>query len=135
MSETAAAWKCQPLTHGLVEEAEPKLVSRTHKLHTGNAFLLSWDTRRKVELWHPEVGAEACRGASPGPAPIPPTCTAHPCMQPCRLQLPAWSPEQGGGGQGESLVSKYKAVGYMQGQKVLYEMLQEHSGGGMSSCV
>lgn len=81
MSETAGPWKSQSLTRGLVDEAESKLISGTHKLHTGNAFLFPWDTRRKADLWHPEVGAEACRGAFVGHACIPQTCTDHPRTQ------------------------------------------------------
>lgn len=40
MSVMTAPWKNQSLIHGLEDEAESKLLSRTLKLHTGGAFCL-----------------------------------------------------------------------------------------------
>lgn len=112
----AALWKSQPLIRGLVDEAESKLLSGTHKPHTGNALWLSWETCRGAKLQQPEVGAEACRGAFLGRTSIPQTCWG-------------W----GAGVQQESPVGRYKTMGYVQGQEIPYKMLREHSGGGTLS--
>ena len=56
MSAMAAPWKNQSPIHGLEDEAESKLLRRTHKLHTGSAFCLPRMTLGKAESRHPEVG-------------------------------------------------------------------------------
>ena len=111
----AAPWKNQSPIHGLEDEAESKLLSRTRKLHTRSDFCHPRMRPRESRVEAPRGGGgDPQRGLSG--ACIHST-NKHKMDHPHFLQameLLAWSLEWGGGGQQVRQVTGYKTMRYTQ---------------------